>query len=490
MLVKFDAQTIIDATAGRLLSGVITEESGSICSNIQELSRGQWFIALPEARTDGHDQLQEAIDAGAIGCIVVDNRRYPFVANPSRANSGKSNDTDLRIGIPLIGVPSTVHAYYQLANLVRRKVDPKVIAITGSSGKSTTRDMFCSIISLAHRVHSSKSNRTDSKGLAKTLLEMPETTEVLVVELAQRGRGQIAWLAAAIAPDIAVITNIGPAHLETLGSIENIAAAKCEVLESLSVESGLAILGDESRLLRERLELVFAGGRVLSFSEGEIEVVGVKPASTLFVLSGSDTLFDLNSHGTAYLRDAWCAIACARQLGMADHKVAEGLRRYDPLRGRGNKSIGRNGALIIDESYSANPDSVRATVTAFLDSRAFPQPRKFVVLGAMEELGEASEGFHVKLGEWLSNQSFEALITIGESASAIVRGVRGSNVKTFASINAIEAYRILGETIDDETSVLVDGSDCSELRLLIELLTAADGEIQLTDKIERSKFLP
>jgi UDP-N-acetylmuramyl pentapeptide synthase len=105
-------------------------------------------------------------------------------------------------------------------------------------------------------------------------------------------------------------------------------------------------------------------------------------------------------------------------------------------------------------------------------------------------LGEASEGFHVKLGEWLSNQSFEALITIGESASAIVRGVRGSNVKTFASINAIEAYRILGETIDDETSVLVDGSDCSELRLLIELLTAADGEIQLTDKIERSKFLP
>ncbi len=251
MLVKFDAQTIIATTAGRLLSGEITKASGSICSNIQELSKGQWFIALPEARTDGHDQLQEAIDAGAMGCIVVDNRRYPFVANPSQENAGKSTDTDLRIGIPLIGVPSTVHAYYQLANLVRRKVD---------------------------------------------------------------------------------------------------------------------------------------------------------------------------SHGTAYLRDAWCAIACAREFGMADHKIAEGLRRYDPSRGRGNKSIGRNGALIIDESYSANPDSVRATVTAFLDSRAFPQPRKFVVLGAMEELGEASEGFHVKLGDWLSTQSFEALITIGEPTAAIVRG--------------------------------------------------------------------
>lgn len=490
MLVKFDAQTIIDATAGRLLSGEITEESGSICSKIEELSRGQWFIALPEARTDGHDQLQEAIDAGAIGCIVVDNRRYPFVVNSSQAKAGKSQDTDLRIGIPLIGVPSTMHAYYQLANLVRRRVDPKVIAITGSSGKSTTRDMFCSIISLAHRVHSSESNRTDSRGLAKTLLEMPETTEVLVVELAQRGRGQIAWLAAAIAPDIAVITNIGPAHLETLGSIENIAAAKCEVLESLSAESGLAILGDDNKLLRERLDLVFAGGRVLTFTEGEIEIVGVKPASTLFVLSGSDTLFDLNSHGTAYLRDAWCAIACAREFGMADHKIAEGLRRYDPSRGRGNKSIGLNGALIIDESYSANPDSVRATVTAFLDSRAFPQPRKFVVLGAMEELGEASEGFHFKLGDWLSTQSFEALITIGEPAAAIVRGVKGSNFKALASINAIEAYRILVETIDEKTSVLVDGSDCSELRLLIQLLTAADGDIQLAAKIERSKFLP
>lgn len=488
MLVKFDARTIIDATAGRLLSGGISEESGSICSSIEELKKGQWFIALPEARIDGHDQLQEAIDAGAIGCIVVDNRRYPFLAPGSQAQAGETNETDLRIGFPLIGVPSTLHAYYQLANFVRRKIDPKVIAITGSAGKSTTRDMFCSIISLTHRVHSSESNRTDSRGLAKTLLEMPETTEVLVVEFSQRGRGQIAWLAAGIAPDIAVITNIGLAHLETLGSIENIAAAKCEILESLNIESGLAILGDENRLLRERVDLVFAGGRILTFTEGEIEVVGVKPASTLFALSSSDTLFDLNSHGTAYLRDAWCAIACAREFGLPDHKIAEGLRRYDPSRGRGNKSIGKNGALIIDESYSANPDSVRATVTAFLDSRAFPQSRKFVVLGAMQELGEASDGIHAKLGHWLSTQSFEALITIGESAAAVVRGVKGSNFRTVASTNAIEAYRILVGTIDEETSVLVDGSDCSELRLLIQLLTAADGDIVVTDKIERSKF--
>ncbi|MDP3509477.1 MAG: UDP-N-acetylmuramoyl-tripeptide--D-alanyl-D-alanine ligase [Candidatus Melainabacteria bacterium] len=472
---KFDAIGIMEAIGGRLLSGSLTKELGSICSDIKDLQRGQWFIALPDDRTDGHDLLHEAFDRGAIGCIVVDNRRYPFL------------DVESQNSLPiLIGVPSTLHAYYQLAILSRKIINPKVIAITGSSGKSTTREMLCNILSIAYKTHAAETSRPDARGLAKKLLELPDSTEVLVVELSQRGRGQIAWLAAGMSPDIAVITNIGLAHLETLGSIENIAAAKCEILESLSLETGLAIIGDENDLLTERANLVFAGGRISTFTQADIEVVGVKPNSTLFVISGSDTLFDLNSHGVAYLRDAWCAINCARQLGLPDYKIAEGLRRYDPERGRGNKTVGRNGATIVDESYSANPDSVRSSVCAFLDTRAFPQLRKFIVLGAMLELGEASADIHAKLGQWLSTQSFECLITIGETAAQITRGANGANFKAFASINAIEAYRLLAATVDENTSVLIDGSDCPELRLLVQLLTAADADVQIIDKISKT----
>lgn len=457
MSVKFTAEAIINATGGRLVSGEISELSGSICADLNQLQAGQWFVALPSAQTDGHDQLEDALARGALGCVVVDRRRYPF-APP---------------GATLIAVPSSLQAYYELAKIARRQINPKVIAITGSSGKSSTRDMCTSILSLGMRVHASSRNRPDARSLAENVLAMPETTEVLVVELSQRGRGQISWLAAWLVPDICVITNIGLAHLETLGSIQNIAAAKCELLESLCLESGLAILGDTNSHLLERASVVFGGGRALIFNDG-LEEVCVKPENTLFALSGSDTLFEISAHGSAYLRDAWCAIMCAKDFGMPDHKIAEGLRRYEPPRGRGNKIVAKSGALIYDESYSATPDSVRAAITAFLDKRAVPHPRKYIVLGEMQELGEASDGIHAKLGQWLSSLSFDGLITIGEAAAHIVRGVRNAPFETLACVNANDAYKAISAKLDEKTSVLVDGSDAPDLRSVISLLVTGE----------------
>ncbi len=455
MAIRFTAQEILAATNGRLVSGEISELSGSICATLEELEPGQWFIALPETQRDGHDYLSDAIHRGAIGCVVVDRRRYPFSAP----------------GSTLIAVPSTLQAYYELAKFARQQINPKVIAVTGSSGKSTTRDMCSSILSKAFRVHRSTSNSPDARSFAKTVLAMPNETDVLVVELSQRGRGQISWLATGLSPDIAVITNVGLAHLETLGSLENIAAAKCELLESMSLDAGVAIIGDENRRLLERADVVFGNGRVLVFNDRDLEEIGVKPETTVFVVSGSDTLFEVRAHGSAYLRDAWCAIMCGREMGLLDHEIGECLRRYEPPRGRGNKIVGKSGALIIDESYSATPDSVRAAVAAFLDKRAVPHPRKYIVLGGMEELGEASDGIHAKLGQWLSELSFTGLVTIGEAAAHIVRGMRNAAFETATCGNAIEAYKLLAANLDEKTSVLVDGSDSSDLRSMIELLT-------------------
>ncbi len=453
---QFTGQSIIKATGGCLLSGELSDERGSICADLQKLKAGQWFIALPESKTDGHDQLGEAFRRGAIGSLVVERRRYPFSPD----------------GAVLVGVPSTLQAYYQLASAAIEQIKPKVIAVTGSSGKSTTRDMIRSIASIAFRVHSSEENHPNAKSTAKTVLSMPEDTELLVVELSQRGRGRISWLAASLNPDIAVITNIGLAHLETLGSIENIAAAKCELLESLSNESGIAILGDDNRHLVERANSVFKSERTMLYKNGEIDEVAVTPETTVFSLSDSDILFELKSHGSAYLRDAWCAIMCARQLGMSDSQIAEGLRRYEAPRGRGNKIIGRSGALIVDESYSATPDSVRAAVTAFLDKRANPRKRRYIVLSEMKELGEASDQLHSKLGKWLSGMSFDVLLTIGDVAAHVLSGVNNAKFETVKCRDALQVCELIGPDLDDSMSILADGSDSDELRFLIEMLLA------------------
>lgn len=454
MTATFSTDEILAATGGRILSGSTDESRGGICCNIDELNAGEWFIALPEPRRDGHDVLKEASDKGAIGSIVVQRRRYPFA----------------RPGAVMIGVDSTLHAYYQLARTVLRRTSPKVVAITGSSGKSTTRDMIKSILSLRNKVHWSVSNKPDARNLARTILCMPHETEVLVVEIAQKGRGQISWLGAMIDPDIAIITNIGQAHLDTLGSMENVAHAKCELLETLNVESGIAILGDQNHHLVRRAQVVLDGAPMFVFEENEIDEIAVTPEHTIFS-TGQNTLFELQAHGSAYLRDAWCAITCARQLDMSEHQIAEGLRRYVPPLGRGNRIKVINDALLIDESYSATPDSVRAAVSAFLDKRAVPYSRKIIVLGAMDDLGESSDSLHRKLGKWISEQSFERLILLGDMTKHIEIGLEDCNFEVHSCCMAKEAIGLLENIVDQSTAILVDGSDSPNLRTLVQSLT-------------------
>jgi UDP-N-acetylmuramoyl-tripeptide--D-alanyl-D-alanine ligase len=453
MAISLTTHEILSVTGGHLVSGEIPDATGSICGDISELQTGQWFIALPHARVDAHDLLDLAVDRGAIGCIVVDRERFPFYHRNA----------------PLIAVASTLQALYSLARFVRERINPAVIAITGSSGKSTTRDMCSSILSTNFKVHSSR--RPDSRAIAESLLALPDNCQVLITEAAQKGRGHISWLGSLLRPDIAVVTNIGLAHLETLGSVENVTAAKCELLESLKLHSGVAVLGDSDEKLLARAKQSFEQGRSYVFNSVDMEEIAVTPETTLFSLSGSNTIFELRAHGEGYMRDAWCAIMCARQLGMAEHEIAEGLRRYTAPRGRGNRLIAASGALIIDESHSATPDSVRAAVTAFLDKRAVPYAKKYLVLGEMQELGEASEGIHAKLGKWLSELSFDGLLTLGDAASHILRGASDSRFKKIECFSVAEVCKFLKDKLDSTTSVLVDGSDSLELRSVVENLS-------------------
>lgn len=453
---EFTAEEILSICQGKVARGTVSAERGSICWDISLLRAGQWFLALPSTKSDGHDYLGEATARGALGCIALEGHSHTS-AHPDTL---------------VIAVSSTLHSLYMLASAARRAIDPKIIAITGSSGKSTTKDMCRAILSQNHRVYTTNQGSPDSRALAATLLSMPPNTEILIAELSQKGRGQIAWLSAGLKPDIAVITNVGLAHLETLGTLENIAAAKCEILEGVNRDTGLAILGDAGQTLVERASGVFSGGRCFIYNDTALEEVAVTPETTVISVSGSDVLFQLHAHGSGYLRDAWCAIACAREFGMSDAKIAEGLSQYNPPSGRGSRLIGAEGSLIIDESYSATPDSVRAAVTAFLDDRAVPQPRKFIVLSHMQELGEASDSVHGQLGTWLSDKNFAALLTVGQEAESILKGVRDPHFVTYRCLDANQAISVLRSNLGPNTAVLVDGSDSEQLREVISGLLA------------------
>lgn len=453
MTISFCLDDILEASGGHLVSGTLTDKRGTICDQIENLQSGQWYIALPGDQSDGHDFLKVADQIGAIGSIVIERNRYPFASADAI----------------LVGTFSTLNCLYQLAGIARKTINPKVIAITGSSGKSTTRDMLTCILSLEHKVHSSCSNSPDARTMARTILSMPEDTEFLIIELAQRGRGQISWLGSILNPDIAIITNIGPAHLDILGSIENVANAKCELLETLKLE-GTAIIGDKNYHLLKRASEMIGGSPLLVFQETELEEIAVTPEQTIFTTS-QNTLFELKSHGSNYLRDAWCAIQCAKLMGMEEHKIAEGLRTYVPPKGRGNRIRAQNDALLIDESHSATPDSIRAATSAFLDDRAVPFQKKYIVLGAMEGLGELSQSLHNRLGNWISELSFEALILLGQETRAIADGIKSRNFEVYADATSEEAFEFLKGRCDQSSAILIDGSDSPELRRLIEKLT-------------------
>ena len=287
-------------------------------------------------------------------------------------------------------MPDTLIAYHQLANNWRRKRlnSPGNRCYWIFWKNDYQRDVF---------QHFQQSDRRTSKilgpnenneyGVPKTILRSPENTEVLIVEMGMRGSGRNRFL-------VSYCQSQYRRHCSecrfcsfgtSLGSLENIAAAKCELLANLD-SSGIAILGQNSDLLKRLAQSVF-DGRILVFDDDQIRIITTNETSTIFEVNEFDCRFEIRAHGKAQLADAWCAIQAARTAGLNDEEIASGLRTFHALEGRGLNLRTSGGALIIDDSYNANPDSMRASVEIFVDPQIYPQPRKFIVLGELKELG-------------------------------------------------------------------------------------------------------
>jgi UDP-N-acetylmuramoyl-tripeptide--D-alanyl-D-alanine ligase len=416
------------------------------------VARGDLFFGLPGTREHGGDHAAEALAAGAWGVLV----------SPDQASAlpGSARGVVLAHERPL----AALHA---LASSWRRELDARVVAVTGSTGKTSTKDILAALIGRERRLVASPANLNTEIGLPLAILGAPAGTEVLVLEMAMRAPGQIAELTEIARPDVGVIVNVGPVHLQTLGSLAAIAAAKAELLARLAPGATIVVPAGEALLepyLRSDL-------RTVTFGEGgDVELLARKPAGEAVITDRTvDPPLGIRlrpSFAEAHnLRNLLAAVAAARALGITpggDLTVS-----FSALRGQ-RRSLG-DGVVLIDDCYNANPMSMRAAIE---ELAASAPGRRVAVLGDMLELGPDAPRFHRAVGAHASEQRVALLITVGPLAAEMAASFAG---EAHSAPDATAAGKLLAKLLQEGDTVLVKGSRDVGLERVAQVLVSEAG---------------
>jgi UDP-N-acetylmuramoyl-tripeptide--D-alanyl-D-alanine ligase len=410
---------------------------------------GDLFFGLRGERRDGGEFAPAAIDAGAWGAVVSPAWRSSFVGN--------SPIKDERHAW-IFAVEDPLAAMQALARAWRRALGARVLGVTGSVGKTSVKDIARSL--LPGEVHANSENFNNEIGLPLTILDAPDETETLVLEMAMRGRGQIAELAAIAEPEVAVITNVGPVHVELLGSVEAIAAAKAEILDDLP-PAGTAVAPVEAGELEPHLE---RAPKLLRFGPGgDVEATEVKVSDgvTEALVSSpiGSQLFHFPFTESHNLANALAAIAAGVALGadlegMADRAASIGFSRF-----RGERLELAGGIVLVNDCYNANPVSMRAALDHLATLEA---PRTVAVLGEMGELGLDSPDYHREVGEHARAAGIDFLVGVGLPA-------RDYDPDELVA-DPDEAAELLAAHLEPGDAVLVKGSRSAGLEAVGEQL--------------------
>jgi len=385
----------------------LTQVSSGIQTDTRMIKPGEVFLAFRGEKFDGHEFISSAIARGAIAAIVDDDYENP--------------------GLPVLQVSNTLEAYQKLGRWWRDRFDIPVIGVTGSVGKTTTKELIAAVLGTKGNVLKTYGNYNNEIGVPKTLLELNAEHDYAVIEMAMRGRGQIAELAQIARPTIGVITNVGTAHIELLGSEEAIAEAKCELLAEMPKDS-VAILNHDNPLLMATAAK-FWSGEVLTYGLSGGDVQGSLVDNAIVEVAGLRLPLPLpgRHNATNYL----AALAVSKVLGIEWSSLQAGVSVNMPT-GRSQRFSLPNDVLILDETYNAAPEAMLAALQLLADT---PGKRKIAVLGAMKELGERSAQLHQRVGETVRNLKLDGLLVLvdGEDAEAIARSAEGIPSECFAT---------------------------------------------------------
>jgi UDP-N-acetylmuramoyl-tripeptide--D-alanyl-D-alanine ligase len=443
------------AAVAREVDGRLTGRDaafGAVTTDTRTLENGALYVAIRGERFDGNDFIAEAEAKGAAGALV------------SRLAQSR---------LPQVEVADTRRAFGNLARAWRRNFNVPVVAVTGSAGKTTVKTLVASILGVQKRVCVTQGNLNNDIGVPLTLMRMTGEDAALVVELGANHAGEIAYLSAIVEPTVGVITNAGAAHLEGFGSVAGVAAAKGELLDYLPRAGTSVINADDAFcgdwLARARTEFVATFGLGV---EADCRVLGtpsLEATQTRFTMrlpDGESVEVVLPLLGQKNVVNALAAAAAANAVGASAEDIRVGLSKAQAVRGRLNSLAGLRRATVIDDSYNANPSSVRAA----LDYLGGLGGRRILVLGDMAELGPEAKELHREIGAYAKSRC-DSLFSIGELARHAASAY-GTGAHDFADLSLLEAALV--PELGADVTVLVKGSRIMGLERLVRALVARE----------------
>jgi UDP-N-acetylmuramoyl-tripeptide--D-alanyl-D-alanine ligase len=379
-----------------------------ITTDSRTIPPGSLFLALEGERFDGHEFVEMALQAGAIAAVV-----HKPIPNAS--------------SLPLLQVADTLAAYQAIARWWRQHFTIPIVAVTGSVGKTTTKEFIAAVLGTQGRVLKTQANYNNEIGVPKTLLELSAEHDYAVIEMGMRAPGEIALLTQIAQPNIAVITNVGTAHIGRLGSEAAIAQAKCELLAELA-PSGVGILNAENPLLMTTADSVWSGRTVrYGLEQGDLRA-GFQPPDRLDL---DGMVFPVPLPGRHNAMNYLAALAVARELGIAWEPLTAGLDVQLP-QGRARRYPLPNDVVLLDETYNAGLESMTAALHLLAET---PGRRHIAVLGTMKELGERSPDFHCQVGAIARDLKLDGLLILADAAEsrAMTAGFSPNRAEEFAS---------------------------------------------------------
>lgn len=427
----------------------------AVCTDSRKITPGCLFLPWVGERFDGHDFIGGALDAGAAGCLCA---RLP---------------ADLREDKFYIKVDDTRLALRALASAYRNKFDIPVVQITGSVGKTTTKEMVAAVLGAKLRVLKTPENFNNDIGTPLTLLGLGPEHQAAVIETGMNHFGEIEYLGAMVRPDIAVISNIGDAHIEYLGSREGILKAKCEIFDHLK-KDGLAVLNGDDALL-DTVKVPFRTVRCGQSSHCQARITEIADHGvegiTCTVATARDTYaLSIPAPGAHMAYSASIAVAVGEELGLSHDEIVRGVAAYEPSGSRMRVVRLPGGRIILDDCYNANPQSVTAALEVLAKTAC---DRRVAVLGDMGELGDLTDQAHYNIGALAAMLGIDFVAAIGTKAVKIADGAAQSGGDVLHFSTKEEAVAELKEQLGPGTAMLVKASHAMHFGQLVDQLREA-----------------
>lgn len=443
----FNREELIEISGAESLKDTTFEaQQFNISTDTRSITSNDIYLPLKGANFDGENFINKAIEAGAKAYfttkdLIIDNAEL------------------------VLKVKNTLETYLNLAKYYRHKINPITVAITGSSGKTTTKEIVYSVLSQKFKTQKTFSNHNNEIGFCQTVLGMEKDTEVLIVEMGMRGLGEIELISTHLDPDFAIITNSGSAHIGRLGSLDNIAIAKCEISKGLK-SNGTFIALDQDIIKKHN---TFKGESIY-YSINDVEILAKAPSYSKFKYKGN--IYELNVEGDYNIENSLSAIELGLKIGMSPDEIKKGLASYHPIEKRWEvEEI--QGLKFINDSYNANPESMKASVKTFIELYKNP----VVVLGNMGELGENEALYHREVGKFLAslkNSQNVKFLTVGNLAKEIGEELKlqGFFVENFNTTKEVSCYIL--ENLNNSYTIFLKASRSMKFEEILEHIKKRD----------------